>query len=77
MKLVLVSAPAGSGKSTLLASWLERLDKPAAWLSLDAADNDLARFLLYLVSALKQVNPDLAQGCQSYSKPRTPSNLNS
>lgn len=72
VKLVLVSAPAGSGKSTLLASWLERLDKPAAWLSLDAADNDLARFLLYLVSALQQVNPDLGTGLPELLQAQNP-----
>jgi LuxR family maltose regulon positive regulatory protein len=70
MKLVLVSSPAGSGKSTLLTSWLERLDRPAAWLSLDAADNDLARFLLYLVSALQQVNPDLGTGLPELFQPK-------
>jgi len=61
-KLILVAAPAGSGKSTLLASWLQELDRPAAWLSLDASDNDLERFLLYLVSALQQVEPGLGAG---------------
>ena len=72
MKLVLVSAPAGSGKSTLLASWLERLDRPAAWLSLDAADNDLSRFLLYLVSALQQINPDLGTGLPELLQAQNP-----
>jgi LuxR family transcriptional regulator, maltose regulon positive regulatory protein len=61
-KLILVSAPAGSGKSTLLASWLQGLDRPTAWLSLDAGDNDLERFLLYLVSALQRVSPSIGAG---------------
>jgi LuxR family transcriptional regulator, maltose regulon positive regulatory protein len=61
-KLILVSAPAGSGKSTLLASWLRGLDRPTAWLSLDAGDNDLERFLLYLVSALQRVSPSIGAG---------------
>ena len=43
--LTLVSAPAGYGKTTLVSSWLESLDYPAAWLSLDKNDNDLQLFL--------------------------------
>lgn len=33
-----------------------------AWLSLDEADNDLVRFLIYLVAALQTVAPDLGAG---------------
>jgi len=42
--VVLVCAPAGSGKTVLLADWARRGGRPVAWLSLDAADNDPARF---------------------------------
>ena len=49
-KLTLVSAPAGSGKTTLLSEWAS--GRPVAWLSLDEGDNDLIRFLTYLVAAL-------------------------
>ena len=57
-KLTLVSAPAGFGKTTLLSEWLHArrpLASPltAGWLSLDEADNDPARFLAYLVAALR------------------------
>jgi LuxR family maltose regulon positive regulatory protein len=51
--LSLIAAPAGSGKSTLLAEWIGSLRRPAVWLSLDANDNDLARFLTYVVAALR------------------------
>lgn len=54
-RLVLVCAPAGFGKTTLLAQWLAELDLPVAWLSLDAGDNDPARFLVYLGAALERV----------------------
>jgi LuxR family transcriptional regulator, maltose regulon positive regulatory protein len=54
-KLTLVSAPAGFGKTTLVVNWLKQNDLPAAWLSLDKADNDLPRFLAYLAAALQQV----------------------
>ncbi|MCU1636920.1 MAG: helix-turn-helix transcriptional regulator [Cryobacterium sp.] len=57
-KLTLVSAPAGFGKTTLLSEWLASArhndsGTRLAWLSLDEADNDPARFLTYLVAALK------------------------
>jgi len=43
-KLTLVSAPAGYGKTTLVANWIDLSQTLAAWLSLDKADNDPARF---------------------------------
>jgi LuxR family maltose regulon positive regulatory protein len=59
-KLTLISAPAGFGKTTLVSEWLASCEQPAAWLSLDEEDNDLARFLAYLVGAL-QVLPSLCE----------------
>ncbi|HET8631600.1 MAG TPA: LuxR C-terminal-related transcriptional regulator [Thermomicrobiales bacterium] len=50
--LTLVAAPPGFGKTTVVAAWVRRGDRPVAWLSLDAADNDPARFARYLVAAL-------------------------
>jgi LuxR family maltose regulon positive regulatory protein len=58
-KLTLVSAPAGFGKTTLVGEWLSSCRRPAAWLSLDDGDNDLARFLTYLVAALRTIAPNL------------------
>ena len=49
---MLVSAPAGYGKSTLLSAWLEQLEFPSAWLSLDDKDNDPSRFLAYFTRCL-------------------------
>jgi LuxR family transcriptional regulator, maltose regulon positive regulatory protein len=54
--LTLVSAPAGSGKTTLLAEWAATVDLPVAWISLDATDNDPARFLAYLLVALASLD---------------------
>jgi LuxR family maltose regulon positive regulatory protein len=54
-KLTLVSAPAGFGKTTLVSDWLRHLDIPAAWFSLDEADNDPVRFLIYYVAALHTI----------------------
>ena len=52
-KLTLISAPAGFGKTTLVSEWVTGLERPAAWLSLDEDDNDIGRFLAYLVAALQ------------------------
>jgi LuxR family maltose regulon positive regulatory protein len=61
-KLALISAPAGFGKTTLVSEWVAGCGRPVAWLSLDEADNDLARFLEYLVAAMQTVAPDLGTG---------------
>lgn len=50
--LVLISAPPGFGKTSLLAAWASGAQLPVGWLSLDEDDNDPARFLRYLASAL-------------------------
>ncbi len=55
--LTLVSAPAGYGKSVLAAQWVERLQGPAAWLSLDAGDSELRSFLRYFLAAVDTVSP--------------------
>ncbi|TDN91534.1 serine/threonine-protein kinase [Microbacterium sp. BK668] len=74
--LTIVSAPAGFGKSTLLAAWLaeelpsETGDRAAAWLSLDDADNDPARFWAYVVAALRTVDPDV--GAEALALLETP-----
>jgi LuxR family maltose regulon positive regulatory protein len=65
-KLTLVSAPAGFGKTTLLSEWVadgERRTR-VGWVSLDEGDNDLARFLTYVVAALQQIDDRLGQACQ-------------
>ena len=61
-RLTLISAPAGFGKTTLLSEWLAGGPRPAAWLSLDEADRDPARFLTYLVAALQTIVPTLGEG---------------
>jgi LuxR family maltose regulon positive regulatory protein len=60
-RLTLLSAPAGFGKTTLLADWLERRGLQPAWVSLDAGDNEPARFWAYVVAALGTVHPGLGQ----------------
>jgi LuxR family maltose regulon positive regulatory protein len=60
-KLTLVAAPAGYGKTTLLSEWVHRSDRATAWLSLDKSDNDLSRFLMYLITALRTAEPEIGQ----------------
>ncbi|WP_010491792.1 LuxR C-terminal-related transcriptional regulator [Paenibacillus elgii] len=54
-KLTLISASAGCGKTTLVSEWLAGCPQPAAWLSLEEADRDPARFLTYLFAALQTI----------------------
>ena len=61
-RLTLISAPAGFGKSTLVSAWIANCEQPVAWLSLDEGDNDPARFLSYLISALQTISPNLGAG---------------
>ena len=60
-RLILVCAPAGSGKTTLLAGWAPSGNRPVAWLSLDAADNDPVRFWRHTVAALDRARPGIAE----------------
>jgi LuxR family maltose regulon positive regulatory protein len=64
-RLVVVAAPAGFGKTTLLAAWARGGAHRVAWLSLDKGDNDLARFLAYLVAAIQGVAAPLGEGAAS------------
>ncbi|HET7012538.1 MAG TPA: LuxR C-terminal-related transcriptional regulator [Streptosporangiaceae bacterium] len=57
--LVLVCAPAGYGKTVLLAGWAGHGRRPVAWLSLDAGDNDPARFWRHAVAALDGARPGI------------------
>ena len=58
-KLTVIAAPAGFGKTTLISAALAQTELAAAWLTLDAADNDPARFLQYLLTALETVGVHL------------------
>ncbi len=58
-KLTLISAPAGFGKTTLVREWISSSKKSVAWLSLDEGDNDLVRFLSYLITAVQTIFPNI------------------
>jgi LuxR family maltose regulon positive regulatory protein len=64
--LTVVVAPAGWGKTTLLSDWLasDHAAAPSvAWIALDEGDNDVVRFLRYLVGAVQTV--DIRMGARA------------
>jgi LuxR family maltose regulon positive regulatory protein len=60
----LLSAPAGYGKTTLLLDWINSVQHPVAWISLDTHDNDPARFLCYFIAALQQIDSNIGVDIQ-------------
>ncbi|MGC5323945.1 LuxR C-terminal-related transcriptional regulator [Brevibacillus sp. SYSU BS000544] len=58
-RLLIVSAPSGFGKTTLLSDWIQQLGHPAAWVSLDKEEDDLARFWAYVISAFQKNHQSL------------------
>ena len=73
--LILVCAPAGFGKTVLLADWAKRGSRPAAWLSLDTADNDPARFWRHVVAALDRACPGIGERAGPLLGPPAPSSF--
>ena len=61
-RVTLVAAPAGYGKTVLVAQWLEEADPRAAWVSLDAGDNDVNRLWAHVATALERAGCRLEMG---------------
>ena len=61
-KVTLVAAPAGFGKTTLVAQWIQSINRPTAWLSLDEHDNEPRVFVRSLTAALQSAFPDAFHG---------------
>ena len=70
-QITLISAPAGFGKTTLISEWIagpkqcppgQVCGNSVAWLSLDEADNDPARFVSYRVAALQTIKSGIGEG---------------
>lgn len=59
--LTLVSAPAGFGKTMCVSEWLNTLDVPVTWLSLDSTDDDPGRFFTYVIAALQKIDESLGR----------------
>jgi LuxR family maltose regulon positive regulatory protein len=60
-RLLVCSASAGAGKTTLLSAWAAQSPHQVAWLSLDASDNEPARFWAAIIVALRHSSPSLSQ----------------
>ena len=62
-RLATIQAAAGFGKTSLLSQCYERIRaaQPAAWLSLDASDNDYLRFLAHLFAAIEASGVELGR----------------
>ncbi|MCI3920397.1 LuxR C-terminal-related transcriptional regulator [Paenibacillus sp. TRM 82003] len=72
-KLTLISASAGYGKTALATEWLSACDRPVAWLSLDEGDNDLTRFLTYLIAATAAISEQATNDAlRVYQSPQPP-----
>jgi LuxR family maltose regulon positive regulatory protein len=67
-RLTLLTTPPGFGKTTLLSEWLKESSLPAAWVTLDEADNDHGRFIGYVMAALGNLNLGLEQPLQDISQ---------
>ena len=73
--LILASAPVGYGKTVLLADWARRGEHPVAWLSLDAGDNDPARFWRHAVAALDRARPGTGERVAPLLGPPAPTSF--
>ncbi len=69
-QLALLTAPAGYGKSTLVSAWVEQLDSPNVWISLDEGDDDLVIFIGYFVLAIQAIVPEFGREIMTLA--RTP-----
>ena len=61
-RCIVLKGPAGCGKTSTLIAWRQALlplGFDVAWLTLSADDNELTRFLDYLLASLGQIEPNL------------------
>lgn len=65
-RLTLVTAPAGFGKTTAVIKWINQVNIPAAWFSIDSYDNSLKRFWSYLIAALNTILPGMEEKFSQY-----------
>lgn len=68
--LAILSAPAGFGKTTSLVEWASQSSLNIGWYSLDNGDNDVVRFLTYLIAAFESIQSGI--GFEASSLLRVP-----
>jgi LuxR family maltose regulon positive regulatory protein len=59
--LTLLSAPTGYGKTTAVRAWCASGERPVAWVTLDAGDNDPVRLWTYVASAIDRIRGGLGR----------------
>ncbi|MGE8150245.1 LuxR C-terminal-related transcriptional regulator [Pseudomonas vancouverensis] len=62
LRCIVLKGPAGCGKTSTLIAWRQALlplNFDVAWLTLSADDNELTRFIDYLLASLGQIDPSL------------------
>ena len=64
-RLTLISAPDGFGKTVLVSTWLETLDLPHTWLTLDASHSNPNLFAVYFLAAVRKLAPDVGREAHS------------
>ena len=63
--LAVLSAPAGFGKTTSLVEWASQSALPVGWYSLDGGDNEVVRFLAYMIAALESIQSGIGMDAQA------------
>ena len=58
-RLTLLSAMPGYGKTALVRQWIDTLDLPVAWVSLDLLDRDPTTFWAHVIHALASACPQI------------------
>jgi LuxR family maltose regulon positive regulatory protein len=71
-RLLLINAPAGFGKTTLVRAWIEAVQAPVAWFTIETGDAAPRQFLNYLVTTIGQALPELEQTLLSVIKANPP-----
>jgi LuxR family maltose regulon positive regulatory protein len=59
--LTLLAAPTGYGKTTAVRAWCASGERPVAWVTLDAGDNDPVRLWTYVASAIDRIRGGLGR----------------
>lgn len=59
--LTLLAAPTGYGKTTAVRAWCASGERPVAWVTLDAGDNDPVRLWTYVASAIDRIRDGLGR----------------
>lgn len=70
-RCITVHGPAGCGKTTTIVAWRQKLLQlgfDVAWLAIAAEDNDISRFLDYLLASVGRVDPAIVHDAQEMSE---------